>query len=345
MALLGKRNELRVLRIATQGLYLNADNFGDVLIPNQYVPPGTKVADVLDVFLYCDSDDRLIATTVKPFAEVGDFACLQVVSADERIGAFLDWGLNKDLLLPIREQVHRARAGDWVVVYVRIDELSNRIVATQRLNRHLNLTPATYREGEKVKLMIMEKSELGYNAIIEGKHRGLLYDTDLRVKLFIGQKVEGYIRRVREDGKIDLALDPAGHGRIAPLADRVLEELQAKGGRLPLGDESRPEDIRAVFGVSKKSFKQAIGTLFKARKIVMIEGGIALPIDQESVGEKREAQRQKELSAKANEGYKLEKKWEKPTGPVRPKRAPEEKTSQRPIFKPVKPNPEGTPQK
>ena len=327
MALLGKRCELRVLRIASQGLYLDAENFGDVLIPNQYVPAGTKIADVLDVFLYCDSDDRLIATTVRPFAEAGEFACLQVVSFDERLGAFLDWGLNKDLLLPMREQVHRPRPGDWVVVFVRIDELSNRIVASQRLNRHLNLTPATYREGEKVKLMVMEKSELGYNAIIEGAHRGLLYNTDLRVKLFIGQKIEGYVRHVREDGKIDLALDPAGHTRIAPLAERVLQEIKAKGGRLPLGDESSPEDIRAVFGASKKSFKQAIGTLFKERKIIMIEGGIALPIDKEGAGE-----RQAQLA-----DYKPEKKWEKATGPMRPATPRLEKTKPREVFQVKKP--------
>lgn len=279
MALLGKRNELRVLRIASQGLYLDAQNFGDVLIPNCFVPPGTGVADILDVFLYCDSDDRLIATTQKPFVEVGEFCSLQVVSADDRFGAFLDWGLNKDLLLPIREQEQSLRAGDWVVVFVRVDEISGRIVATQRLHRHLNLTAPTYRQGEKVELIILEEHDLGYSAIVAGAHKGLLYHTDLRVKLYTGQKLEGYVKTVREDGKIDLALDPAGYSRVAPLADKILTLLKEKGGRLDLCDESSPEAVREQLGVSKKSFKQAVGRLLKERAIVLVEGGIALPFD------------------------------------------------------------------
>jgi predicted RNA-binding protein (virulence factor B family) len=280
MAMLGKYNSLTVLRVAHQGLYLDGENLGDIMIPNSYVPAGTAIGSVLDVFVYCDSDDRLIATTLKPRAQVGEFACLQVVSEDERIGAFLDWGLNKDLLLPRREQERRLRAGDWVVVYILVDERSGRLIASARLNRYLNLTEPSYREGEKVNLLIMGPHELGYQAIVEGAHRGLLYHTDLRVPLYTGQRLEGYVKRLREDGKIDLSLDPAGYSRVAPLADRILAELKAKGGRLPFDDSSSPEDIRAAFSVSKKSFKQAIGSLFKQRLIVMLEHGIALPFDK-----------------------------------------------------------------
>ncbi len=279
MASLGKKNTLRVLRDVRHGLYLDGENLGDILMPSRYVPRGTTVGSTVEVFVYLDSDDRIVATTETPFATVGDFASLQVVSADSGMGAFLDWGLAKDLLLPIREQERRLRQGDWVVVYIKEDEISHRIVATTKLHRFLNRTAPTYRTGEKVELIIFEEVELGYMAIVEGAHRGLLYYTDVRVKLFLGQKIDGYVRQVREDGKIDLALDPAGYSRVAPLADQILEELKAKGGRLPYDDESPPEDIRTVFGVSKKSFKQAIGALYKQRKIIMMEHGIGLPID------------------------------------------------------------------
>ncbi len=277
--MLGKMNSLVVLRVATQGLYLDGENLGDVLIPNNVVPPGTLVGSRLDVFLYCDSDDRLIATTKVPFAQVGEFASLQVVGLDSRIGAFLDWGLNKDVLLPIREQTAPLQEGDWRLVYLMVDERSNRIVATQRLDRHLNKTAPSYREGEKVTLLIAGETDLGYKAIVEGAHRGLIYHTDVRVRLYMGQKVPGYVKCVREDGKIDLTLDPAGWSRVAPLADGIIEELKANGGKLALNDDSSPEEIRALLGVSKKSFKQAIGVLYKERRIVMLEHGISLPID------------------------------------------------------------------
>lgn len=337
MPSLGKRATLSVLRIADHGLYLDAQNMGDVLLPNCFVPKGAGVGDSIDVFLYCDSADRLVASTQTPRAEVGEFASLQVVSVEERMGAFLDWGLNKDLLLPNREMEGRPRPGDWLVVFIRVDELSGRIVATQRIHKHLSKEFPPYREGEKVPLLILDRHDLGYTAIVAGAHKGLIYSTESRVELFIGKKLDGYVKKVREDGKIDLSLDPAGYTRVAPLADRILAELKAKGGRIMLCDESRPEDIRDLFGVSKKSFKQAIGMLFKARSIVMLEGGISLPIDQESTSEKSQNAGRDSSPAKAPLPYKLEKKWEKPTGPVRPKRAPDQKTTQRPTFKPTKP--------
>ena len=279
MVNLGKKNTLRVLRIARQGLYLDGQNLGDILLPNQYVAPGTGVDSMVEVFVTCDSEDRLIAMTTMPFASVGEFGSLQVVSVDPQMGAFLDWGLNKDLFLPIREQTRRVRRGDWVLVFILVDERSGRIIATTRLNRFLSREEPTYRAGEKVNLMIIGETELGYEAIVEGAHKGLLYHTDLRIRLFHGQKIEGYVRQVREDGKIDLALDPAGYSRVRPLAERIIDELRAKGGRLPYDDSSSPEDIRAAFSASKKAFKQAIGALYKERRIIMLEQGIGLPID------------------------------------------------------------------
>jgi predicted RNA-binding protein (virulence factor B family) len=279
MATLGTKNTLRVLRQAEHGLYLDGKNLGDILIPKQYVPAGTVIGAELEVFVACDSDDRLIATTQFPRVFAGQFASLQVVSADPDRGAFLEWGFYKDLFLPRREQEGRVRPGDWVVVYVMVDERSRRLMATMRVYRHLSKSAPSYRKGEKVDLLIYEETELGYRAIVANAHKGLLYHTNIRVRLYLGQSLEGYIREVREDGKIDLSLDPAGYSRVAPLADKILEELKAKGGRLPYDDESLPEDIRAVFGCSKKAFKQAIGSLYKERRLIMLERGIGLPID------------------------------------------------------------------
>lgn len=280
MASLGKKCTLRVLRKADHGLYLDAENLGDVLLPNCFVPKFAQIDDMLEVFLYCDSADRLVASTQTPRAEAGDIASLQVVSVDERLGVFLDWGLNKDLLLPNREQEHRHRPGDWAVVKVLVDERSGRLIATERLHRHLNKTEPSYREGEKVALIVLEPHELGYVVVVEGAHKGLLYHSDLGVKLFAGQRLDGYVRKVREDWKIDVSADPAGYSRVAPLAERLLGELKARGGRLSLCDDSSPQEIRDLLGVSKKSFKQAVGSLLKEKKIVLLEHGISLPTDE-----------------------------------------------------------------
>lgn len=285
MVTLGKKHTLRVLRSMRPGYFLDGENLGDLLLPHSEAPKGLPVGAPIEVFVLRDSDDRLIATTRQPAAMVGEFGVMQVVSADPRVGAFLDWGLAKDLFLPLREQTRPLRAGDWVVVYVMIDERSQRIVASARISKHLAQSEPPYREGEKVALIVYEETELGYVAIVEGAHRGLLYHTDLRVRLYHGQKVDGYVRQVRPDGKIDLALDPAGYSRVAPLADRIVDELKAKGGRLPYGDHTSPEDIRYAFGCSKKAFKQAIGALFRDRRIVLLEDGISLPIDAPAPGE------------------------------------------------------------
>ena len=279
MAQLGIRNTLRILRTFRHGLYLDGGQLGDILLPTNEVPKDAAVGSMIDVFLYRDSDDRLIAATRKPLAMVGEFCSLQIVDVDERFGAFLDWGLPKDLLLPQREITKRFLKGDWVTVRVLIDEVSGRIVASMRLDRHLSSETPTYREGEKVAMIVVGKTELGYNVIIENAHKGLIYHTELRTPLFMGQKLDGYVRLVREDRKIDVGLDPAGYSRVAPLSERIMDELKARGGRLPFDDKSPPENIRNVFACSKKSFKQAIGALYKERRIVMLDQGISLPID------------------------------------------------------------------
>jgi predicted RNA-binding protein (virulence factor B family) len=274
--MIGKRNRLSVLRIATPGVYLDGGERGEILLPGRYVPQGTLVGESFEVFVHRDSEDRLVATTEAPRAVVGEFAALRVVSSSPQIGAFLDWGLSKDLLLPLREQSRRVGPGDWVVVYIFVDLKTDRIVATTRLNRHLNVTPPDYAEGQPVDLLITGRTELGYNAIISGAHSGLLYHNELPGPLKIGQKVDGYVRAVRPDGKIDLSINPSGYQRVAPLKEQVLEALAARGGSLPLGDASSPEEIRDTFGVSKKAFKQAIGSLYRERLIVIGDRSVRL---------------------------------------------------------------------
>ena len=276
MALLGKRNLLTIVRSAAPGFYLDGGTHGEILLPGRFIPPGATPGGRIDVFVYRDSEDRLVATTQTPLAVAGEFACLRVVSVSPRIGVFLDWGLDKDLLLPIREMAGPLNPGDWVVVQVAVDERTDRLVASARINRHLDLTPPNYHEGESVKLLVASKSPLGYNLVVNDAHRGLLYNTDLAGPLKVGQRVEGYVRSIRPDGKIDLAVGRAGYRRIASVSEKVIEVLTAKGGRLPYHDNSLPEEIRDAFGVSKKAFKQAIGALFRERRIVIEPDGIRL---------------------------------------------------------------------
>jgi len=275
MAIIGRRNRLPVVREATPGFYLDGGAHGEILLPGRYVPRGTK-PDVVDVFVYRDSEDRLVSTTETPLAMVGGFAFLKVISVNPRVGVFLDWGLSKDLLLPLRELKTPVRPGERCIVRVALDARTDRIIASARLNRWLNLQPAKYTEGQRVRCLITGDSPLGYNAIIEDAHRGLLYHSDLGAPLATGQCVEAYVRSVRPDGKIDLALDRAGFHRIAPLTDQILAKLAAAGGHLALHDNSAPAEIRSVLGISKKAFKQAIGLLYKERRIVIQPTGIRL---------------------------------------------------------------------
>ena len=275
MATIGKRNQLTVLKSAPPGFYLDGGPLGELLLPGALIPQGAKVGDTLDIFLYRDSGDRLVTTTEVPHPEVGEFAYLRVVSVARRIGVFLDWGLSKDLLLPIRElKQEGVQCGDWLVVYVMLDTKTDRIVASMRIKRHLSTDLPKYAEGQAVKLLVTGETPMGYNAIVENQHMGLLYHSDMSSPLGTGQQIDGYVRVVRPDGKIDLALDQAGHQRIDPNADRVFKLITAAGGRMPFNDDSSPEEIRAAFGMSKKAFKQAIGSLFKDRRIVITAHGI-----------------------------------------------------------------------
>ena len=276
MALIGRRNTLQVLREATPGFYLDGGTHGEILLPGRYIPRGVRPGETMSVFIYRDSEDRLVATTETPLAMVGEFAYLRCVSVNPSVGVFFDWGLEKDLLLPMRELATPVQPGDRRVVRVALDEKTDRIIASARLNRWLNKTPPPYVEGQRVNLLITGDSPLGYNAIIEHQHSGLLYRGELSGSLPTGQPMVGYVRVVRPDGKIDLALDRAGFRRIASVTEEITAALQAAGGHLSLHDKSSPDDIRDALGISKKAFKQAIGSLYRERRILIEPTGIRL---------------------------------------------------------------------
>jgi hypothetical protein len=286
MAQIGKRNSLTVLHSTPHGIYLDGGEHGEILLPNRYIPKGTSLGAALDVFIYRDSEDRLVATTETPFATVGEFATLEVVSVNRNIGAFLNWGLLKDLLLPFREQADPVRVGDKVVAYILLDEKTDRIIATTRLNRHLSRQRPPFKPAQPVALLITARTPLGYNAIVEGTHVGLLYHSNVGAPLQVGQQLNGFVSAVYPSGKIDLSLDASGYQRVASLTDRILEALKNNGGRLEFDDDSPPEAIRKHFEASKKAFKQALGSLYKQRRIEFTRPGIvALDIREAKEGD------------------------------------------------------------
>ncbi|MEQ1840072.1 MAG: S1-like domain-containing RNA-binding protein [Verrucomicrobiales bacterium] len=267
MALLGRINQLIILRESDHGFYLDGGPLGEILLPTREVPADVEQGDEVTVFVSRDSEDRIVATTQLPLCQAGEFAGLRVIEVNDRIGAFLDWGLPKDLLLPFAEQSKKVGTGQKVVVRVIIDETTNRIIATTKLGRYLDKVSPRYEAGQPVSLMVLEKTPLGYAAMIDRKHRGLIHSSEVHRELEPGEELQGYVRALREDYKIDLSLEPVGYGRVTDLSDRILETLRARGGNIAIGDQSSPELIRETFGTSKKAFKQAAGRLYKKKLI------------------------------------------------------------------------------
>jgi predicted RNA-binding protein (virulence factor B family) len=274
MALIGQYNSLRVVRAAPPGYYLDGGSHGEILLPGCYIPPSLMPGHTIEVFVCRDSEDRLVATTERPYAVVGEFAFLRVVGVNPRVGVFFDWGLEKDLLLPRREQIAPLQVGDWLVVRVALDQKSDRIFASARLPRWLDRDMPKNAEGQRVRLLVIGETPLGYKVIVEHALIGLLYRTDLADPLTVGQPLEGFVRAPRFDGRLDVALDRAGFHRIAPLTEQILQSLDRAGGRLPFHDDSTPLEIRTAFGVSKKAFKQALGALYRERRIRIEAHGI-----------------------------------------------------------------------
>ena len=275
MAEIGKINYLRIVKEVEFGIYLDGGDHGEILMPGRYVPENFKVDDFIDAFIYRDSEDRIIATTEKPMATVGEFAFLKVVSISS-VGAFLDWGLPKDLMVPYREQRQRMERDKSYIVYIYLDKNTERIVATSKIERFLDNLPPEYSEGQEVNLLIVSKNDLGFKAIINHSHFGMLYLNEVFQTLRQGQKIKGYIKKVREDDKIDLSLERPGHEKLDELAEKILAELKENDGFLSVTDKSDPKKIYKLFGTSKKNYKKAIGALYKQRLIILEEFGIRL---------------------------------------------------------------------
>lgn len=277
MALIGRMNSLQVVKHTDFGLYLDGGADGEILLPKRYIPKDTpsEVEDWLNVFLYLDSEDKLIATTQKPKIQLGEFASLKVVDIN-RIGLFLDWGLAKDLLLPHSEEKRPLQLGDYCVVYLYLDKRTRRLTATARLDRYLDQTPAHYEVGQEVDLLIVERTDLGFKAIIDGKHWGLIHKNELFKFVRSGMREKGYIKELRADGKISLSLQPIGREAATGLAEQILQRLREQGGVLALSDKSPPEAITEQFHVSKGNFKKAIGGLYKEGRIRIYDDRIEL---------------------------------------------------------------------
>jgi predicted RNA-binding protein (virulence factor B family) len=280
MLKIGHFNLLPVVKFTSAGLYVDGgEEEGEILLPNREVPPGTKVGDELNVFIYLDSEDRLIATPLKPYATVGEFAVLKVTSVG-RVGAFLDWGLLKELFLPYAEQSRELRVGDKVVVYLYLDN-TMRIAASMRVTKHLSKVKPEYKPGDAVDLITFAKTDLGYKAIVDGKHAGVLYADEVYQKLHYGDLLKAFIKQVRPDGKLDLMLTRAGAKAAAEdIGPQILEALKQARGFLPINDKSSAETIHAEFGVSRKKFKIALGGLYKKRLITVDDAGIHLTVSQ-----------------------------------------------------------------
>ena len=307
--LLGQKNRLKAAWKVDFGMYLEGDDEGKILLPARYVPEDLEVGDEIDVFVYLDNEERRVATTLEPKAMVGDFAYLEVAWVNE-FGAFLDWGLMKDLFCPFREQKKRMQVGRSYIVHVHLDEESYRIMASAKVEKWLEndklakeYIPSAEKEdtilsqrekgdlstpplgeagrglllpGSKVSALIWQKTDLGFKAIIDNKYGALLYDSQLFREIHTGDRVEAYITKIRPDGKIDIALQPSGRQHTEDFAEKLLHYLQYRGGRCRLGDKSSAEEIKEQFGVSKKTYKHAIGDLYKRRLITISEDGIEL---------------------------------------------------------------------
>lgn len=272
---IGKYNTLKVVKSVSFGVYLDGGEGLEILLPLRYVPMDTKPGDEIEVFIYHDNEGRLIATTARPYATVGEFQFMEVKDVNDA-GAFLDWGIMKDLLVPFREQRIPMKEGKWYLVYVRLDPVTKRIMASSRVDKFLDNTPPLYEYNEEVNLLVTDQTDLGYKVIINNQHWGLLYYDEVFQRLERGERLKGYIKEVREDDKIDVSLRPLGYQKVEGIADTVLKTLRQKGGYIAVHDKSDPDLIYSLFHCSKKAFKQAIGSLYKQRLIKLEDKGIRL---------------------------------------------------------------------
>ena len=272
---LGKYNQLEIVKKVDFGVYLNGGDDGEILLPSRYVPEGCQPGDVLNVFIYLDNEERLIATTLEPLVQVGEFACLEVAWVNE-YGAFLDWGLMKDLFVPFREQKMKMQKGRKYVIHAHVDEESYRIMGSAKVERYISKEVPSYQVGEELEVLVWQRTDLGYKVIVENKYSGMLYRNEVFQSLEPGMKLQAYVKQVREDGKIDMSLHKGGAKKIDSFVDTLYDYIKEHDGYTSLHDKSDAEDIYATFGVSKKVFKKAVGDLYKKRLVVLEENGIRL---------------------------------------------------------------------
>lgn len=272
---LGKFNTLRVVKQVDFGMYLDGGDEGEILLPARYVPAGCNPGDEISVFIYLDNEERLVATTLVPKIQVGQFAYLEVNWVNQ-YGAFLDWGLMKDLFVPFAEQKMKMQVGKSYIVHAHVDEESYRIMGSAKVERYLSKEKAPYQPGQEVNVLIWQKTDLGFKAIVENSYAALIYESEVFRPLHTGMELKAYVKQVRDDGKIDLMLQKPGQAHVEDFASTLLDYIREQGGSTTFNDKSPAEEIYEVFGVSKKTFKRAVGDLYKKRLIVLTDEGIVL---------------------------------------------------------------------
>jgi len=275
MIKLGEYNTLTILRETEPGLFLSDEEDNEVLLPNRYVPETFLIWDKLDVFVYLDNEERLVAVTDKPFIQKDEFALLRCNEVNE-FGAFLDWGMVKELFCPFREQAFKMKKGGWYLVHCYLDEESNRLVASSKTNRFLDNTELTVNQFDEVDLIASHPSDMGWNVIVNKTHQGLIFNDDVFQDISVGDRLKGIVKKIRPGNKLDITLGQVGYRNIEPNAEKILHHLHDNSGFLNLTDKSNPEDIKDVLHMSKKSFKKAIGTLYKQKQILIKDDGIYL---------------------------------------------------------------------
>jgi len=274
MLAIGKYHTMRIDRETEPGLFLSNEEGDEVLLPNKYIPETFMIWDELEVYVYLDHEERPVATTLKPFIELGGFGYLECTAVSSH-GAFVDWGLEKNLFVPFAQQARPMKKGSWYIIYMYLDEKTNRLVGSSKTQKRFDKAEGL-NKFDKVDLLVSHITDLGANVIVNGKYRGLIFKDDIFEDIRTGDTLPGYVKKVRSDGKLDIVLQPEGYKSIEPNAQYIYEELEANDGYLPLHDKSAPEEIQAQLGLSKKSFKKAIGTLYKDRKIRIEPDGIYL---------------------------------------------------------------------
>ena len=272
---IGDYNTLEILRETDQGLYIADEEGNEVLLPNRYVPKEFKIWDKIEVFVYLDNEERPVAVTDKPYIKVNEFAMLRCNQVTEH-GAFLDWGLLKELFCPFKEQAFKMKAGSWYLVYCYLDDKTGRLVASSKTNSFLDNKNLTVSQFEQVDLIVSHPSEIGMNVIVNEKHTGLIFKEDIYKDLSIGDRLKGYVKKIRPDNKLDIGLGKIGYRNIEPNAETIMRELEDNSGFLALTDKSDPEEIKDILQMSKKSFKKAIGSLYKQHLIEIKDDGIYL---------------------------------------------------------------------